>query len=319
MRIGQNPAKSLQQVEKPCKVTVAVVTNIPFLSGYYAQSLDVLKLSLQSLRANTSEPYDLLVFDNASGDDTCAYLEDQFARGNIQYLILSDRNLGKGGAWNFIFGAAPGEIIAYADSDIYYRQDWLSESLKLLDGFPNTGMVTGRPLRSKERYYSKTLIWAEQNREVVLEKGKFLPWEVFSEHTLSCGVSLEQTEEWFQESYDWRLAYAGLNAYAGAAHFQFVAKKQVLQSLLPFEMDKPMGQVRSLDEKLNHMGYLRLMISEPLVLHMGNVIPTQESEISQDVRNLEPDRALWDWPPLRRLLMFIYHRIFHLYFDRLKN
>ncbi len=319
MRVGQNPAKSLQQVEKPHKVTVAVVTNIPFLSGYYAQSLDVLKLSLRSMRVNTSEPYDLLVFDNASGGETRAFLEDQFTKGNIQYLTLSDRNIGKGGAWNFIFGAAPGEIIAYADSDIYYRKGWLSESLKLLGGFPNTGMVTSRPLRSKERYFSKTLEWADQHSEVVLEKGKFLSWDVFSEHTLSCGVSVEQTEEWFQESYDWRLAYNGLTAYAGAAHFQFIAKKRVLQSLLPFEMDKPMGQVRTLDEKLNDLGYLRLMVSEPLVLHMGNVIPADVDQNSHDDRTLHHEKRVWDWPPLKRLLMVAYHRIFQLYFNRAKD
>jgi len=44
----------------------------------------------------------------------------------IQYLVLSDKNLGKGGAWNQIFGGAPGEIIVYSDSDV----------LSILDGWP---------------------------------------------------------------------------------------------------------------------------------------------------------------------------------------
>ena len=45
MRIGQNPARFVEKVAQPAEITVAVVSCIPFLSGYYEQSLDVLKSS----------------------------------------------------------------------------------------------------------------------------------------------------------------------------------------------------------------------------------------------------------------------------------
>jgi len=57
MREGQNPAKFVNEVEKPNRITVAVLTYIPFLSGYFAQSLDVLKVCLESIWANTMMPY----------------------------------------------------------------------------------------------------------------------------------------------------------------------------------------------------------------------------------------------------------------------
>ena len=47
MRVGQNPAKFIDHVPQPERVTVAIVTYIPFLSGYYAESLEVLKVCLQ--------------------------------------------------------------------------------------------------------------------------------------------------------------------------------------------------------------------------------------------------------------------------------
>ena len=43
-------------------------------------------------------------------------------------------------------------------------------------------MVTARPLRSPDEYYSKTLEWAKAQPEVTLENGKFIPWDVFREH-----------------------------------------------------------------------------------------------------------------------------------------
>ena len=49
MRIGQNPAKFVQTVAHPERVTVAVLNYIPFLSGFYAQALDVLKLCCKAL------------------------------------------------------------------------------------------------------------------------------------------------------------------------------------------------------------------------------------------------------------------------------
>jgi hypothetical protein len=58
----------------------------------------VLKVCLGSIWENTDVPYDLLVFDNASCPEVCAFLSDTYRKGKIQYLVLSDKNIGKGGA-----------------------------------------------------------------------------------------------------------------------------------------------------------------------------------------------------------------------------
>ena len=52
MRVGQNPAKFVKDVKKPERITVAVLTYVPFISGYYAEMLDVIKICLDSLIAN---------------------------------------------------------------------------------------------------------------------------------------------------------------------------------------------------------------------------------------------------------------------------
>src|SRR5574338_600925 len=161
MRIGQNPAKYVKEVAKPARITVAVLNYIPFLSGFYADALEVLKVCLESIRASADLPCDLLVFDNGSCEEARQYLLDEHQAGRIQFLLLSEKNLGKGGAWNIILSGSPGEIVAYTDSDAYFYPGWLSRSVQILETYPNAGMVTARPFRTNEPCYTHTAAWAE--------------------------------------------------------------------------------------------------------------------------------------------------------------
>ncbi|HMK07562.1 MAG TPA: glycosyltransferase family A protein, partial [Anaerolineales bacterium] len=101
MRTGQNPAKFVEKIGRPERITVVVVSYLPFLAGYFAEGLDVLRLCLDSLRRHTAEPFDLMVFDNGSAPEVVAFLQARQAEGFIDFLVLSAVNLGKGGAWDF--------------------------------------------------------------------------------------------------------------------------------------------------------------------------------------------------------------------------
>lgn len=313
MRLGQNPAKSIEHVPQPAPVTVAIVTYIPFISGYYSESLNVLKVCLESLIQTTPQPFDLLVFDNASCPEVRSYLQGERDHGHIQYLILAGQNYGKGGAWNFIFQGAPGEYIAYADSDIQFAPGWLDRSLEILQAFPQAGMVSARPLRTPAALYSSTLEWAQQAGDVQIEEGSFIPWETYREHVLSLGTTEEQAGEWYASRQDTRLTRQGVQALIGAAHFQFTVRKSVIQAFLPFKMDRPMGQVRALDDQMNAAGWLRLATCEPLVRHMGNTLPDAQKTARQQPAARQ---RIWDAPVLRRLLLRIYDAIFRLYYAR---
>jgi len=315
MRLGQNPAKFIPEVIKPASVTVALITYIPFLGGYYTESLEVLKTCLSSIWENTNLPYDLMVFDNASCQEVRTYLIEAHRQGLIQYLILSEKNLGKSGAWNAIFGAAPGEFIAYADSDVYFHPGWLPAQLKLFEIFPNLGMVTGAPLRIPEKYSTSTIQWAESDAGADLSRGVILSWEDWWKHARSLGVTTEaEGRRLYAANEDVVIQYNGKRYYVGAAHFQFVARKDVLQSVLPIPAKRPMGEVRSLDILINEKGCLRLSTSEWWVEHLGNTLTQEMKREDGGVPVSRSNRGFFQLAVIRRFLLWVHNTIFRIYF-----
>jgi glycosyltransferase involved in cell wall biosynthesis len=311
MRIGQNPAKSVKTVAQPKNITVAIVSYIPTTGGYYTQSLDVLKVCLNSIWENTRVPYDLLVFDNASCREVRDYLQDAHTEGRIQYLVLSEKNYGKAGAWNFIFGAAPGKYIAYADSDVYHNPGWLEPQIEVLENNPKTGMVTGMPMWTPEEYSTATITWAEERNDVTLERGKFLSWDDYWKHSRSLGTDESRARNHFDNTENILVTHQGIRYYVGATHFQFVAPKEVLQRLLPVPSNKPMGQVRLLDVALNECGYLRFCTSDWWVYHMGNTLDDEFRKKGKKLPQKQFARLLKKVLP-RRVVSWLYHKSFEI-------
>ncbi len=312
MRVGHNPARFIEKVDQPAEITVAVVNCIPFLSGYYEQSLDVLKVVVESLNATREKthPYDVMIFDNHSCSEVRTYLKEASDQGKIQHLILSDQNLGKIGAWNFMFGAAQGEYVVFSDGDIGFRPGWLNASLELFQAFPNVGMVTARPLPTPNQYSSATISWAEQ--EKVLEEGRFLSREVFWEHARSI-KQMKYDEDPNQGVRMSRITFSGKVAYAGATHFQFMARREILQKIIPLPSEQPMRGERALDVAINQMGLLRLMTEQAHVWHMGNRLTVEDKVEVKPMRKPVLKRILW-LPGIRHFLLWLNNQIFRLYF-----
>lgn len=307
MRVGQNPIKAVESIAPPAPLTVVVISYIPFLGGYYEHGLELLKLCLASIHANTAAEFDLMVFDNASAPEVREYLLAEREAGHIQYLTLSDRNVGKPAAWNFCFAAAPGDLIAYADSDVIFYKGWLEATQAALS-LPNVGMVTAMPILTPPKFSTATIEWARTQQGT--ESGALIAWEDFWRHARSLGDTEENARKFYGENEAVRFIHDGSHYYAGAAHFQFAAPKSVLQAVLPIPADKPMGRVRLLDEAINAKGYLRLSTETWHVQHMGNQLPTL-GDLLADPAGLASSaprtarRGIWRAAPLRKLLQWL--------------
>jgi hypothetical protein len=277
-RVGMNPARGQPSGYQPARITLAMLTYLPFQAGYFEQRFAVTRLSLESLIANTPEPHDLIVFDNGSCPEMVDYLRRLRDEGHIHYLMLSSCNIGKIGALQFIFRSAPGEIIAYTDDDVMFLPGWLAEHLKLLETYPKVGLVTGFYIRSHMRYGTQTIQTFAERADVKAEQGFLIPHELEQHYIDNMGRTRETYQQEVDGLEDLRLTFKGVEALASAGHHQFVASRQVLLEAMPAEWSgQLMGKVRELEITIDQLGYLRLSTCQPVTHLLGNIISAENA------------------------------------------
>lgn len=267
----------IKNVYHPERLTVTTAVHIPYLGGYWEQCLEVLKLCLQSLYENTRIPFELMVFDNGSCNEVQDYLLETRRKGVIQYLISSEHNLGKAGAWNILFQAAPGKVISYTDSDVYFLPGWLEASLKILEVFPEAGMVTAQPIPGDLSGDRFTLEEVRKNPSISIKEGRdLIPQKYVDAHRKSLGEAPDVYAHRIKHRKEVLVSRGSVSAYVSASHFQFTTTKEVLRRLFPTKTIIPLGDDMFEVEKI---GRWRLSTTEYLVHHMGNKLPSLQDEL----------------------------------------
>jgi len=280
-RLGINPARGHVSEYRPSRVTLCLLTYLPELYGYFQDRFDVIRLSLDSLIAHTPDT-DLMVFDNGSCGTLVDYLRSLRDDGKIRYLFLSSQNIGKIGAFQVMFPAAPGELIAYADDDIFFLPGWLDACLEIMDAYPKVGMVSGFYVRSQMKYgIDSTLKFAGQP-DVNSQTGLIWPHE-YEEHYLDgYGSNAKKYAKEIAAIQDQLLTYNDVDALVSAQHMQFLAPKPLLLDALPRNWSGHlMGQMRELDMAVDNLGYLRLSTPEPVTRFLGNVVSPEMAELAK--------------------------------------
>jgi glycosyltransferase involved in cell wall biosynthesis len=284
MRQGQNPAKLGLRAYQPPQLGILLLVYIPAQTGYFVDSLKVLEYQVASIHKNTPVEFNLHVFDNGSCQEVRDALHNLQAKGWIDWLTLSEHNLGKPGALNWALRGMPNEILCYADGDVYFRPGWYDASLNVLKTFPLAGMVTAQPcffdnlngngsahlgLRAQEEFQFSTrpadaAIAEEYVRSVgdnpdLLVKYKQHVWEVVCDKT------------------------TGVEAVIGASPFQFLGYKSMLEKILPLTYTHVLREDVQIAARLDKLGFLQLSTLEPFVYHMGNQIDgTTRKEAQRD-------------------------------------
>lgn len=92
---------------------------------------EALRRALRSIAAQTSLPMEVIVVDDASGDESCADLAAHFAMLPLRLIVL-ERNRGPGRARNVGMEAASGTHIAFLDADDEWHPEKLSRQTRAM-------------------------------------------------------------------------------------------------------------------------------------------------------------------------------------------
>ena len=275
MRTGKNPAKTGLPAYSPNRLGAALILYIPFTEGYFEHSLEIFRYQVESLRLATGQPFDLLVFDNGSCPEVVAELQSLHARGWIDWLLLSNHNMGKAGAWNWIFSAMPNELICYADSDVLFRPGWLEASLQVLAAFPQAGMVAAQP-NFYDVMEGQGQAQAALRGDANFVFGEYRPApEIVDEYCLGINADEELAARFHAAPLpSVTNREKGIQAVLGASHMQFIIPRDVARQVTPLPATRGLlrKETMSLDYRTDELGYLHLSVFEPYVFHMGNTI-----------------------------------------------
>ena len=318
-----NPARTKHSNYRPARVTVAVLVHIPHLTGFYEHRLGVFEASLDSIIQNTTVPYDLMVFDNACCQEVQGYLSELHERGHLQFVYRSGVNIGKLAALRLIFSAAPGDLVAFSDDDVYHYPGWLSAELEVYDTFPRAGMVSGyvTPSMFVEERIQSALEFARTDSDAILTTGDVVPSSMTVSWATSTGRDPEKELKEQAKIDQYLVEYKGVQALAAAHHDQFLSSRAVMEQRLPQSWDsRLMGGMVELDRDIDRAGFLRLATVEQHTQNLGNQFIAEDLVLSSGRQErarspVQPAnglrKRLLEFPPVRFILLGLYSRLFH--------
>jgi glycosyltransferase involved in cell wall biosynthesis len=323
-RIGMNPGRGKKSDYLPARVTIAVLTYIPNQVGYFQNRLDVTLACLESIFVNTSVPYDLMVFDNGSEKKTVQALQKLEEAGKIDFLILSSKNIGKIGALQVMLKAAPGEVIAYCDDDVFFLPGWLERHLEVIDTYPKVGMVSGMYIKPHMKEGISAALKFAKSSGVKAERGNLVDRDLEQHYIDQMGRTWEKYQEEIAGLEDVRLTYKGVQVFVSAGHYQFTSPKNVILQALPTNWTgNLMGQMRDLDVAIDQLGFLRLCTTPPTLRLLGNLIDKASADelrkYGVDVMSsLKPEekvglkQKIFRSSLVKKAAYFLYERLFKI-------
>ncbi len=271
----------------PKRLGMVILTYIPSRQGYFAQSLEILKVQIASIHRTTRE-FDLMVFDNGSCMEVKQELQHLQVDGLIHFLILSRFNLGKTGALNWILAGLQNELIGYADGDVLFRPGWFEKSLEILQAFPSAGMISAQPcffdaLRGKGQAH--LALKQEGDRYKITHET--LDPSAMEEYGHGIGLSLKEIEDLKKTSNQViQENKSGVRAVIGASHMQFIMPRQVARRVIPLPATFALSPKEDmvLNTNIDQAGFLHLSTLKPYVHHMGNHL---DQAFTEEIQQME--------------------------------
>jgi hypothetical protein len=276
MRIGLNPYKDQPQEASEYIHQIIIPVFIPSHEGYFANSLQILKLCLKSLFATTHSKTFITIVNNGSDAIVVDYLDSLFQDRKIHELIHT-ASIGK---LNAILKGLAGnniELVTIADSDVLFLSNWQQATDEVFKTIPKAGVVGVVPQYRTFMTRCENILWEKWYDKNL----KFLP--IKNPKALEHFYKSVGWHDWKPEFQNIALGYeahSGLKVYLGSGHFVATYKKDMFNEIVTYIGFKMGGLSEDyLDQCPLKKDYWRLTTYDNFAYHMGNVYEDWMNEI----------------------------------------
>ncbi|MDB5092772.1 MAG: glycosyl transferase family 2 [Candidatus Eremiobacteraeota bacterium] len=141
VRYGRAPSEaepSLADLPGPRFRGIASIVMLSWNAGQFT------RIAVDSIRAVTRYPYEIVIVDNGSDEATHAVLEGLAAEGDDVRVVYNGRNLGFGGGMNVGMRHARGDVVVLLNNDVVVTQGWLEDLVGAMEVRRTVGCTAPR-------------------------------------------------------------------------------------------------------------------------------------------------------------------------------
>ncbi|NVJ86763.1 MAG: glycosyltransferase family 2 protein [Algoriphagus sp.] len=270
MRRGSNPILNSKILKKECYHRIVIPVYIPNLEGYYAESLDILKLSLNSLVNTVHKKTCITVIDNNSSIEVKYFLQELLSSGRIDQLITYSKNQGKVDPLVSFLKGCHENLITLTDADVLFTPNWQSSVENLFAAFPQAGMVSPLAAPSLHSFCTSfTWFYGLFKFRVYRDTNEDVSSLIKFHESINRERQLNEYEKrpFFIENKKAR-------AVLGNGHFCATICKEVVP-FIPLEFSGPnfkAAEERFIDLPVVKAGFMRIATEKGYVFHLGNSV-----------------------------------------------
>ncbi len=154
MRVGKNPMKESKLAVKEAYHRVIIPVYIPHLRGYYCQSVEILKICIDTLSRTIHDKTTITIINNNSCCEVKEYLRSLLSDKIIDQLIEYHENKGKIDPVVASMKGCLEPLITISDCDVLFKPGWQNAVELIFRTFKNVGMVSPQPQPALYNYYS---------------------------------------------------------------------------------------------------------------------------------------------------------------------